>query len=186
MPDERVHLGNPAAFRFGRREDYQVVIEITWCFCHDIHLKEVGEWIGEGHRNLAYRVYRQLRHQMSVVLHRGWKKLTGVVEVDETMLGKCHAGVGRMPVQVWIIGVCEQKPGGLMTCRCLYTDHRNRETCVGFIADKCLAGSTTVRSDGWKAYQCLPLYGFGHEWVNHSVEFMRKRDGVSTQRMESL
>jgi hypothetical protein len=176
-------LTNPVAFRFARRHNYQVVIEITWCLCHDIHLKEVGEWIGEGHRNLAYRVYRQLRHQLSVVLHRGWKKLTGVVDLDETMLGKCHAGVGRMPIPVWIIGVCEQKPGGLMTCRCLYTDHRNRATCVGFIADKCLAGSTTVWSDGWKAYQCL--YGFGHEWVNHSVEFMRKRNGVNTQRMES-
>jgi hypothetical protein len=31
----------------------------------------------------------------------------------------------------------------------------------------------------------LPKFGFGHEWLNHSVEFKRS-DGVNTQRMESL
>jgi hypothetical protein len=82
------------------------------------------------------------------------------------------------------MGVCEKKPGGLMICRCLYREHRNQKTCVSFIQDHCERGGI-VWSDGWMAYQCLPKFGFGHEWLNHSVELMRK-DGVNTQRMESL
>jgi hypothetical protein len=130
------------AFRFGRRDDYQFCARVAWLFAHDIPLSAAYRWIGFERRAAAARLYQQLRHQVSVALHRDWKPITGVAEVDETMLGYCHGGVGFQPLRVWIIGLCERVRGGRMICRCLYDQRRNSQTCVTFITDYCKLGTT--------------------------------------------
>ena len=43
---------------------------------------------------------------------------------------------------------------------------------------------TIIMFDKWRAYNCLPQYGFHHEKVNHSSDFVDPITGSSTQMIE--
>ena len=62
--------------------------------------------------------------------------------------------------------------------------NRTRDQLLPIIQEYVLPGSI-IWSDTWRPYFCLSDYGYNHQMVNHSEEFVRN-DGVHTQEIESL
>ncbi|KAL0811986.1 hypothetical protein ABMA28_009384 [Loxostege sticticalis] len=65
-------------------------------------------------------------------------------------------------------------------------NQRNADVLVQLIKKHVREGST-IHTDFWKAYDCLPEHGYIHKEVNHSdpINKFVAPDGVHTQRIES-
>jgi len=97
--------------------------------------------------------------------------LSGVVEVDETFLGarekgKNTDGRGTTNKAVVVIAVeLLENPKRLGRVRMAQLRQVTAESLCGFVATTVEAGST-VRTDGWAAYNRLGSYGYQHEKNN--------------------
>ncbi|GFU72601.1 mitotic-spindle organizing protein 2A [Trichonephila clavipes] len=80
-----------------------------------------------------------------------------------------------------------KRPAGIErgTNRCFFrvVERRTKEELLCVIKEWVLPGSTIV-SDCWKAYKCLPDEGFKHLEVNHSVCFKDPDTGAHTNSVE--
>lgn len=80
----------------------------------------------------------------------------------------------------WIFGlICRRT----RECRMFYVQDRSAATLIPIIRAN-VAPGTTIISDEWRPYRCLPQYGFHHERVNHSQHFIDPASGASTQIIE--
>ena len=61
-------------------------------------------------------------------------------------------------------------------------EDRSEKTLLAILKEWVLPG-TTVISDGWAAYHNISKHGYGHEVVNHSVEFVNNT-GDHTNKIE--
>lgn len=90
-------------------------------------------------------------------------RLRNDVEVDETYVGGEEAGVsGRETVSKAIIAVAvELRDEKIARIRLAHVPDVSAESLVGFIVDVVAPGST-VRTDGWSAYESLTAKGYKH------------------------
>lgn len=63
-------------------------------------------------------------------------------------------------------------------------EKRDAATLIPLIKRHILPG-TTIVSDCWKAYDCLPKEGFQHLKVNHSLNFVDPTTGAHSNTIES-
>jgi hypothetical protein len=107
------------------------------------------------------------------------------VEIDETQIfrNKNHAGrlTGEQARRKWLFGgICRETKETFFV---LISD-RSEATLMAALQAHVVAG-TRIISDGWAAYRNIPSYGFPHEWVNHSENFLSPEDGdIHTQTIE--
>ncbi|XP_049310909.1 uncharacterized protein LOC125778249 [Bactrocera dorsalis] len=130
-----------------------------------------------------------------------------VVQIDESKFGKRKYNKGNnnnlyiynaiMFIQIlfffsgrrveghWVLGMIEDGSEDLRLEVCP-ENVRSAEVLIPLIRKHVHEG-TTIRTDFWRAYECLPEYGYNHEKVNHSDPgnpFVAE-DGTHTQRIES-
>ena len=96
-------------------------------------------------------------------------KLSGVVEVDESLFGrrtKYHRGMSRGN-KVWIFGLVERETNRL---KLFPVDSRNADQLLSLIQEHVSPGST-IYTDGWAAYNGLTSLGYRHFVVEHKHTF---------------
>jgi len=96
-------------------------------------------------------------------------KLSGIVEIDESLFGrriKYHRGRSQGQ-KIWIFGLVERDTNRI---KLFPVDRRNTETLVQLIQDNVSPGST-IYSDGWAAYASLSSLGYTHYVVEHKQTF---------------
>ena len=104
------------------------------------------------------------------------------VQVDESHFFKAKSNVGRtiaLPA-IWVFGILDMKSNRILM---EIVRKRDADTLIPIIQTAVIQG-TTVWSDGWGAYTNLPSYGYPHQTVNHSIQFVAA-NGINTQRIES-
>lgn len=109
--------------------------------------------------------------------------LEGIVEIDETKIGKRKYNRGRIVEGSWIFGLISRDGGGFRLEICP-DNKRDSETLLALIQKHVKPGSTII-SDGWKAYECLKDHGYKHMTVVHEQNFVDPETGAHTQEIES-
>ncbi len=109
-------------------------------------------------------------------------KLSGVVAIDETKIGKRKFECGRLVEGSWILGIIESgsKEFRLEICP---GNSRSAATLLPLIQKHVELGSTIV-TDKWAGYNCLKDNGYLHLTVNHSDNFVDPNTGAHTQNIE--
>jgi hypothetical protein len=107
------------------------------------------------------------------------------VQVDESLLAKSKATRNNharpVPPQ-WVFGAYDvsRKVGWIQL-----VERRDTETLLPLIQQWCLPG-TIIVSDGWRAYESLPILGFQHEVVVHENHFVDPNTGIHTNNVEAF
>lgn len=111
--------------------------------------------------------------------------LDKVVQIDESKFGKRKYNRGRQIEGHWVIGMIEDGSDDLRLEVCP-DNSRTAEALVPLIQKHVEVGSV-IHTDFWRAYDCLPEYGYVHKKVNHSDPTNKfvAPDGTHTQRIES-
>ena len=109
----------------------------------------------------------------------GREPLRGMVEVDETFVGRGEGSgapgrsLGHKALVVIAVEVFEPRGIGRVRMRCV--PDAKSESLIPFVGDVVAAG-TVVRTDGWRGYLRLLRFDFVHE----RRSLMASRDAEST------
>lgn len=105
-----------------------------------------------------------------------------VIEIDESLFGKRHKyHKGRPTERIWIFGMVQRK-----TRTTYFTPVKDRtsETLCEIIRNKVEIGAKVFHDD-WAAYNKLSEYGYEHDVVVHTREFV-SASGVCTNTIEGI
>ncbi|XP_072943346.1 uncharacterized protein [Epargyreus clarus] len=107
-----------------------------------------------------------------------------IVQIDESKFGKRKYNRGRHIEGHWVLGMIEDGSEDLRLEVCP-DNVRSAEVLVPLILKNVEVG-TTIHTDYWRAYDCLPQHGYIHKKVNHSdpINPFIAEDGTHTQRIE--
>ena len=124
--------------------------------------------LGLGSYRTAWSWLHKMRHAM---VRPDRELLTGVVEIDETMIGGEHHGGkrGRGSENKYIIVIAVEifEPKGFGRVRMKQIESADSENLQSFINDNVEKGSQ-VRTDSWKGYAAVKDNGYTHKKVNIS------------------
>ena len=115
-----------------------------------------------------------------------------IVEIDESMLGKMEFGRGypRKKRRAWVFGMVCRETGKcvLWICPCDKKGRYKRtKPAIWPIIQAFIEIDTMIFSNGFRSYRKLPSLGYKHEWVNHSVEYVRSdNSNIRTNQIEGL
>ena len=117
--------------------------------------------LGLGSYQTAWTVLHKLRRAM---VRPGRDKLSGRVEVDETLVGGETPGrKGRgVPSQALVVIAAQEAGAGIGRIRLAGIPEASADHLHRFIQGAIVQGSC-VHTDGWKPYQGLEPLGFQHE-----------------------
>jgi hypothetical protein len=107
------------------------------------------------------------------------------VEINETQIFKNKNNQGRLIGEQsrgeWLFGgICRETKETFF----IMVPNRSEATLMEALQTYVVAG-TRILSDGWAAYCNISSYGFTHDWVNHSENFILPEDGeIHTQTIE--
>ena len=101
----------------------------------------------------AWFMGHRIRNALAKVIH---PKLSNVVEVDETWVGRRRTGNQRM-----VIGIVERRGNAILKVR----KDRTRHVLYEFILSHVSPDVVAIYTDAWPAYRGLP----NHASVNHSA-----------------
>jgi len=93
------------------------------------------------------------------------EKLSGKVEVDETLVGGVDVGGKRgrgSKKSLVVIAVEIHEPKGYGRIRMRYIPNASSDSLTGFVKDVVNTGST-ICTDGWNGYNELKFFGYNHE-----------------------
>jgi transposase-like protein len=115
----------------------------------------------------SYRVAWTMLQRYRVAMVRAERsKLSGIVEVDETMIG----GVGKdgkrgrgAQKSIVVIGVEIKEPKGFGRLRMRHVTDASGDSLLPFIVDTICPDETEIRTDGWKGYNDLSNQGYSHK-----------------------
>ncbi|KAI4293471.1 hypothetical protein PAPHI01_2745, partial [Pancytospora philotis] len=107
-----------------------------------------------------------------------------IVQADESLFAaKQKNHVGRVTPQIWVFGICEKDSVPIKTYFSV-VEKRDADALLPLIQQVVIKGST-IHTDEWPAYKKLKELGYKHETVCHKREFVNKKNGAHTQRIES-
>lgn len=112
-----------------------------------------------------------LHKYRSAMVRPGRDLLTGIVEVDETLVGGTkHGAAGRGALGKTLVAVAVEvhDPRGCRACRLQVIPDAPKPTLSGFVTDTIDPGATW-RTDGWLSCRGLESLGYTHEAVNVSA-----------------
>ena len=92
---------------------------------------------------------------------------------------------GRRLEGPWVFGLVEKLDDGALDARFFVVEKRDAATLESIITREVEIGST-IHSDEWRGYLNIWDYGYHHDTVNHTVNFINPETGANTQRIESL
>jgi len=152
--------------------------EVLWSMLNakkGISAMQIQRQIGAGSYKTAFYMCHRLRSGMQ---DAEFRKLMGIVEVDETYIGGKNKNrhhnkktPGRGPAgKVTVLGAISRK--GSVIARMV--DNAEAETLTGFVKDVVSEKVDLVATDDAAAYSTLPADGYEHASVNHSAgEYVR-------------
>jgi len=115
---------------------------------------------------ISYRVAWTMLQRFRVAMVRSEReKLSGIVEVDETLVGGVDKGGKRgrgSQKSIVVIAVEVHKSKSFGRIRMRYIPNASSESLSNFIYDVIQAGST-IHTDGWSGYNNLESLGYDHE-----------------------
>ncbi|XP_036347889.1 uncharacterized protein LOC118757270, partial [Rhagoletis pomonella] len=108
-----------------------------------------------------------------------------IVQIDESKFGKRKFNKGRRVEGHWVLGMIQDGSEDLRLEVCP-DNCRSADILIPLIK-KHVAEGSIIRTDFWRAYDCLSDHGFTHQKVNHSdaINPFIAEDGTHTQRIES-
>jgi transposase-like protein len=117
-----------------------------------------------GSYQTAWAMLHRLR---SALVRPGRERLSGVVEVDETVMGGTEAGLsgGRCrgkKKSLVAVAVERKEPKGFGRCRMAPIPDASSETLRSFLLNHVEEGSTVV-TDGWQAYRTATRGLYTHQ-----------------------
>jgi transposase-like protein len=113
----------------------------------------------------SYKTAWSWLHKLRRAMVRpGRDRLTGRVEVDETLLGGLEEGVrGRQTESKVLLAVAAQENGaGIGRVRMRSIPDASARSLMAFVQDSLEPGAT-VHTDGWLGYEPLRKHGYRHE-----------------------
>jgi transposase-like protein len=128
-----------------------------------VSAKELQRALGVAYKT-AWRIGHKIRELMGTDIDS--MQMTGIVEVDETLLGGASRGGKRgwgAENKVCLVGVKER--GGKIKITAV--EKRDRESIFPLI-DKYVSKGTMINTDEFRAYSTLPEKGYLHDTVTHS------------------
>lgn len=157
-----------------------------------VSASKMMDFMGFGSYETVWTWLQKIRRAM---VRTGRDKLSGVVEVDETLIGGTESGKGRQgrgaetKTLVVVAAECSGKQIGRVRFRCI--ESATSESLISFIQDNITGGSKVI-TDGWSGYKPLaqatgnyihemrPISGSGkkaHELLPHvhMVDSLLKR-----------
>jgi transposase-like protein len=118
----------------------------------------------------SYRTAWVWLHKLRTAMVRpGRDKLSGLIEVDETLVGGAHSGKrgrGAEGKELVLVAV-EDKGSSIGRIRLKYIKDASSGTLIKTVEEMVETGST-VRTDGWRGYVDLDKHGYQHTVVKHS------------------
>jgi hypothetical protein len=153
----------------------------------EISALQVHRMIGSGSYRTAWFMLHRLRAGLA---DEGFRKLMGIVEVDETYIGgenanrhwdkRQHAGGGTVG-KTAVVGAIARK--GNLVCRVL--DDTTAPTLTKFVREVVGDKVRLIATDQAGGYKRLRRAGFRHETVDHKAgEYVRRV--VHTQNLDSF
>ena len=114
----------------------------------------------------SYQTAWAMLHRLRAVLIRpGRERLTGRVEVDETLIGGEESGrFGRAKGKKSLVGIAVERhePKGFGRCRMAVLPDATTGSLRAFLRDHVDEGATVI-TDGWRAYQAAAGDPYVHE-----------------------
>lgn len=121
----------------------------------------------------SYRTAWKMLHQYRIAMVRSEReKLSGVVEIDETLVGGIKQGGKRgrgTSKAVVVIAVELKEPKGFGRIRMRHIPDASGDSLVSFVCESVSVGSV-VQTDGWRGYNQLQTKGYLHQPINLSSE----------------
>ena len=117
--------------------------------------------LGLGSYHTAWEWLHKLRRGM---IRPGREKLSGVVEVDETLIGgekPGKRGRGAEGKELVLIAVEDKAEAGFGRIRLRHVADASAESLTKFVED-CIKIGSHVRTDGWRGYNHLKKRGYDH------------------------
>ena len=115
-----------------------------------------------------------------------------IVEIDESMFGKMKFGRGDPSKRrrAWVFGMVCRETGKCVLWICPRDKegrYKRTKPALWPIIQAFIEIDTMIFSDGFRGYRKLPSLGYKHEWVNHSVEYVRSDNpNIHTNQIEGL
>jgi transposase-like protein len=144
-------------------QDWFYAIYLFTTSRHGVPAKELQRQLGVTYKT-AWRMGHKIRERMALV--DGDEPLSGVVEIDETMVGGHRPGKpGRGAAGKTIVLGMVERGGDVMT----KVVPNVRKKTVEPIIEAGVAKGSTVHTDELRSYGGLAAKGYGHETVNHGA-----------------
>lgn len=140
--------------------------------------------LGLGSYETAWAWLHKLRTAM---VRPGRDRLSGIVEVDETLVGGEQSGKrgrGAQGKELVLVAV-EQVEKGLGRIRLKHIPDASGKTLEKAVAELVEPGST-IRTDGWRGYTKLQEQGYTHTVVTHKVQAPGEDPTPLVHRIASL
>jgi transposase-like protein len=117
--------------------------------------------LGLGSYHTAWEWMHKLRRAM---VRPGRDRLSGIVEVDETLVGGEHRGKpGRQPeVKTLVLVAAEARGQRIGRIRLAKLPNASAKTLAATL-EQIIEPGSTVHTDGWDGYQGLPSRGYLHQ-----------------------
>ena len=129
--------------------------------------------LGLGSYQTAWAWLHTLRRAM---VRPGRDRLTGHVEVDETLLGGLGGGRGRSAAKKALVVVAAEERGrAIGRIRMRRVPNGRAETLQAFVAEAIAPGSV-VHTDGWDGYTRLKANGY-----HHRVTYLRGEHALASE-----
>ncbi len=123
--------------------------------------------LGLGSYRTAWSWLHKLRRAM---IRPGRDKLSGIVEVDETLVGGSQSGKrgrGAEGKELVLVAIEDKGKKGLGRVRLKHITDASGKTLVEAIKELVEPGST-IKTDGWSGYNILEENGYEHIVIAHS------------------
>ncbi|XP_045206192.2 uncharacterized protein LOC123558376 [Mercenaria mercenaria] len=151
------------------------------CYLDGLSLSQTSSFTGVHYKSTAVDWASFVRELFKEHFHRSirHRKLTGEVEIDESLFGrrvKFHRGNPNKGLKVWVFGMVERSSNTIIVYP---VENRSNAVLIPIIERHVEKGST-IYSDGWTAYCALNDLGYHHFSVLHKYSFKKEYKHVET------